>query len=129
MSARAFITAEAARRACLAKPGAFLDRPFGPGTLVFKVGRRGAGRMFALMPASGDPLEISLKCDPELAVALRSRYPAVRPGYHLNKRHWNTIRLDGSVPDAHLAELIELSYVLVVRKLDAAARAVLTGSG
>lgn len=108
----------AVRRACLRKRGAFPDRPFGPDTLVIKVGKR----MFALIAERARPAELSLKCDPELAVALRSSYPAVRPGYHLHKRHWITVRLDGTVPDGHLLELIDLSYDLVVARLDAATR-------
>lgn len=109
---------EAIEHACLAKPGAVLDRPFGPETLVYKV----AGRMFALVARRATPLQVSLKCDPELAVALRSSYPAITAGYHLNKRHWNTVCLDGSVPDATVRELIDLSYDLVVAKLSAAVR-------
>jgi len=109
---------EAVERACLAKPSAFLDRPFGPETLVYKV----AGRMFALVAGRAAPLEVSLKCDPELAVALRSSYPAITAGYHLNKRHWNTLRLDGTVPDGIVLELIDLSYDLVVAGLPASAR-------
>jgi len=122
MEQTALKTLAAVERDCLAKAGAVPERPFGPDTLVFKVG----GRMFAVLATKVRPLALSLKCDPELAVALRTRYPAVRPGYHLNKRHWNTIVLDGSVPDPHLRELIELSYELVVAKLDLATRQALT---
>jgi len=113
-----FASIEAVERACLVKPGAFLDRPFGPETLVYKV----AGRIFALVASRATPLQVSLKCDPELAVALRSSYPAITAGYHLNKRHWNTVRLDGSVPESTVRELIDLSYDLVVARLPAAAR-------
>jgi predicted DNA-binding protein (MmcQ/YjbR family) len=115
---RPFATVEDVEAACLAKPGAFLDRPFGPGTLVYKV----TARMFALVASVATPLTVSLKCDPELAVALRSRYPAITPGYHLNKRHWNTVLLDGSVPGTTVQELIDLSYDLVVAGLTAAER-------
>jgi predicted DNA-binding protein (MmcQ/YjbR family) len=76
---------------------------------VFKVG----GKMFALSTLARTPLEVSVKCDPELAVALRAGYAAIRPGYHLNKRHWNTITLDGSVSDQLVRDLIEDSYDLV----------------
>ena len=84
--------------ACGAKPGSAEDYPFGDDVAVFKVG----GRVFAICALAGHPGSVSLKCDPTLAEALRDRYPAVRPGYHLNKRHWNTIELDGSVPDDDL---------------------------
>ncbi len=98
---------------CLAKPGATEDYPFGDEVAVFKV----AGRMFALVPLGAPPGDVSLKCDPELATALRARYAAITPGYHLNKRHWNTVALDGSVPDDELRELIDHSYELVVAGL------------
>jgi predicted DNA-binding protein (MmcQ/YjbR family) len=95
------------------RPGAVEDYPFGDDVAVFKVG----GRVFALCSLAGHPGTVSLKCDPTLAEALRDRYPAVRPGYHLNKRHWNTIELDGSVPTDELAELVDHSWELVVAKL------------
>ncbi len=105
--------------ACTAKPGAAEDYPFGDDVAVFKV----AGRMFALIPLGPAPGSVSLKCDPDLAVALRARYPAIAPGYHLNKRHWNTVQLDGSVPDAELLDLIDHSYDLVVARLPRSQRA------
>ena len=98
---------------CLRQPGAIEDFPFGPETSVFKV----AGKMFALSMLERTPLEVSVKCEPELAVGLRESYPAIRPGYHLNKRHWNTLTLDGSLPDQLVRELIEDSYDLVVSAL------------
>jgi predicted DNA-binding protein (MmcQ/YjbR family) len=101
------------RRHCLAKPGAVEERPFGPDTSVFKV----AGKIFALSWLDGVPLEVSLKCEPELAEQFRGAYPAVRGGYHLNKRHWNTVTLDGSLPDQLVADMIEDSYDLVVAGL------------
>jgi predicted DNA-binding protein (MmcQ/YjbR family) len=73
--------------------------------------------MFALSALDRTPLEVSVKCEPDLAVALRDSYPAIRPGYHLNKRHWNTITLDGSLPDQLVRDLIEDSYDLVVSGL------------
>ena len=73
--------------------------------------------MFALSALERTPLEVSVKCEPELALALRRSYAAIRPGYHLNKRHWNTITLDGSVPDQFVRDLIEDSYDLVVSAL------------
>ena len=116
------MTPEDLRALCLAKLGAYEDLPFGPGTRVFKV----AGKMFALCPAkrnAGDPLSVNLKCEPELAELLRGKYDAVTPGYHMNKRHWNTIVLDGSVPSSEVAELLDLSYTLVVKGLRASERA------
>jgi predicted DNA-binding protein (MmcQ/YjbR family) len=104
--------------ACSAKPGAAEDYPFGDEMAVFKV----AGRMFALVPLGGTPGSVSLKCDPGLAADLRGRYPGVTPGYHLNKRHWNTVTLDGSVPDEEVLDLIDHSYDLVVTRLTKAQR-------
>jgi predicted DNA-binding protein (MmcQ/YjbR family) len=101
------------RDCCLGHPGTVEDFPFGRETSVFKV----AGKMFALCALARSPLELSVKCDPELAVQLREAYPAIRPGYHLNKRHWNTVTLDGSLPDALLRDLVEDSYDLVVSAL------------
>ena len=98
---------------CLRHPGAIEDFPFGPATSVFKV----AGKMFALSALESTPLEVSVKCEPELAVGLRDSYPAVRPGYHLNKRHWNTLTLDGSLDDQLVRDLIEDSYDLIVSAL------------
>jgi predicted DNA-binding protein (MmcQ/YjbR family) len=98
---------------CAGLPAAEEDYPFGDGVTVFKVG----GKMFALVPLEGEPPTMNLKCDPELALELRERYSAVQPGYHQNKRHWNTVTLDGSVADDDLAGMIEDSYELVVRAL------------
>jgi predicted DNA-binding protein (MmcQ/YjbR family) len=104
--------------ACTAKPGALEDYPFGDGVAVFKV----VGRMFALVPLGEPPGSVSLKCDPGLAVALRDRYDGITPGYHLNKQHWNTVVLDGSVPGEEVLELIDHSYDLVVARLTRAER-------
>ena len=101
------------RRWCLAQSGAVEDFPFGPEHSVFKVG----GKMFALSTLERTPLEVSAKCEPELALQLRDTYTAIRPGYHLNKRHWNTITLDGSLSDQLVLELIADSYDLVVSAL------------
>jgi predicted DNA-binding protein (MmcQ/YjbR family) len=90
-----------------------------PNTAVYKVG----GKMFALVPRSAEPPSVSLKCDPEWSEVLRNAYPAVRPGYHLNKKHWNTIALDGSVPDDEVDELIRHSYELVLESLPERVRA------
>lgn len=107
------MTAVALRRACLALAGATEEFPFGAQTSVFKVG----GKLFAISALVSRPLQVSLKCDPELADRLRATYPAIAPGYHLNKRHWNTITIDGSIPDATLTDLLEDSYDLVVAGL------------
>ena len=104
--------------ACGAKPGAEEDYPFGDQVAVFKV----AGRMFALVSLGPAPGSVSLKCDPEFATHLRARYAAITAGYHLNKRHWNTVTLDGSVPGDELLELIDHSYDLVVARLTRAER-------
>jgi predicted DNA-binding protein (MmcQ/YjbR family) len=105
--------ADALRACCLNRSGATEERPFGPETSVFKV----AGKIFALSALDRTPLQISLKCEPDLAEQLRAGYPAVRPGYHLNKRHWNTVTLDGSLPDQLVRDLVEDSYDLVVSAL------------
>ena len=98
---------------CLQQNGAVEDFPFTAEHSVFKV----AGKMFAISALGRDPLEVSVKCEPELAIELRKSYPAIRPGYHLNKRHWNTITLDGSLEDQLVRDLIEDSYDLVVHAL------------
>ena len=103
----------------LSKPGAEETTPFGPDVLVYKVG----GKMFALTQPDEYPSSINLKCDPERAVELRDEYEAIKPGYHMNKKHWNTVVLDGSVPAALLREMIDLSHGLVVSSLPKAERA------
>ncbi|MFI7704158.1 MmcQ/YjbR family DNA-binding protein [Nonomuraea sp. NPDC049480] len=103
---------------CAAKPGSAEDYPFGDDVAVFKV----AGRMFALVSLGSPPGSVSLKCDPDLAAGLRARHVAITPGYHLNKRHWNTVALDDSVPDDELLDLIDHSYELVVARLTRAQR-------
>jgi predicted DNA-binding protein (MmcQ/YjbR family) len=104
--------------ACGTKPGSAEDYPFGDEVAVFKV----AGKMFALVPLGPAPGSVSLKCDPGLAADLRGRYAAITPGYHLNKRHWNTVALDGSVPDEEVLELVDHSYDLVLVGLTRAQR-------
>jgi predicted DNA-binding protein (MmcQ/YjbR family) len=98
---------------CLSFAGAEETFPFGPDVSVFKV----AGKMFALSQLDAESLRVGLKCDPELAESLREANAAVIPGYHLNKRHWNTVILDGSLPDDAVRNMIEDSYDLVVSKL------------
>jgi len=101
------------RRFCLDLPGAVEEFPFRPDLSVFKV----AGKVFALCPLRQRPLRLSLKCEPALAEQLRDTYPAITPGYHLNKRHWNTIEVDGSVADRLVLDMVEDSYDLVVAGL------------
>lgn len=97
----------------LSYAGAALDYPFGPDAAVFKV----AGKMFALVAWDEDPLRITLKCDPNEADFFRRMYDAVKPGYYMNKNHWNTITLDGSVPESLFRKMIDSSYALVVKGL------------
>src|SRR6187551_480610 len=101
------------REYCLNKPGAIDGTPFGPDVLVFKVG----GKMFALAALDELPTTVNLKCDPELALDLRDRYEQVRPGYHMNKKHWNTVEIENGIPDAELRRMIDHSYELVIKKL------------
>lgn len=98
---------------CLALPGVEETTPFGPNVLVYKVG----GKMFALASPDDHPPEVNLKCDPERALDLRDRYEDIRPGYHMNKKHWNTLNLGGRLPVALIRELIEHSYNLVIASL------------
>jgi len=103
---------ESLREYCISKKGATESFPFGEDTLVFKV----TGKIFALVNLDGD-LSINLKCDPTLAIELRERYSSVTSGYHMNKKHWNTVLLDGSVPDKEILSWIDHSYDLIaVRK-------------
>jgi predicted DNA-binding protein (MmcQ/YjbR family) len=104
---------------CLAKPGVAEGHPFGPGALVMKVG----GKIFAIIAEDEDPLTVSLKCEPEIALVLRSAHDAVQPGYHLNKRHWNTVTLDDTIGDSQILEWVDDSYDLVVDGLPRPLRA------
>lgn len=104
---------------CLSKPGVTDETPFDAVTLVYKVG----GKIFALTSLTDNPLEVNLKCDPERAVELREQHATVRPGYHMNKTHWNTVVADGSLRDSLLREWIDHSYDLVVKSLPKAVRA------
>jgi predicted DNA-binding protein (MmcQ/YjbR family) len=110
---------------CLSFAGAEETFPFGPKTSVFKVG----GKMFALSQLGTDSLRVSLKCEPELAEALRESHAAVIPGYHLNKRHWNTVIIDGSLSEQMIKDMIEDSYELVVSSLPRASRRALDWQG
>ena len=101
------------REYCLTKPGAREETPFGPDVLVFKVG----GKMFALAALDEVPTTVNLKCDPDLALDLRDRYEQVRPGYHMNKKHWNTVEIASDIPDVEVRKMIDHSYELVTRSL------------
>ena len=101
------------REYCLTKPGSTEGTPFGPDVLVFKV----SGKMFALAALDELPTTVNLKCDPDLALDLRDRYEEVRPGYHMNKKHWNTVQIEGAIPDAELRKMIDHSYELVIKGL------------
>ena len=113
---------QALRSYCNSQIGAEETFPFDETTLVFKV----MGKMFALIPLGApedQPARINLKCDPTLAEILRHTYSAVQPGYHMNKRHWNTVICDGSIPDDEITMMIDESYDLVVKGLKKADRA------
>ncbi len=104
---------EEIRNHCLGKKGVTEEFPFDEQTLVFKV----MGKMFALADVGWEEKSINLKCDPEYSVDLRERYPEVQPGYHMNKKHWNTVYCDGALDDRFLLSLIDDSYALVVKSL------------
>jgi predicted DNA-binding protein (MmcQ/YjbR family) len=106
------------RKYCLSKPGAVEEMPFGDDVLVFKVG----AKMFALAPLDEIPATANLKCDPDLALELRDRYEQVQPGYHMNKKHWNTVRIESGIPAAELRKMIDHSYELVAEGLPRAKR-------
>jgi len=109
------------RAYCLAKHGAREEFPFGDEVAVYKV----MGKIFALLPVDADPVSISLKCDPILAGMLSETYPAVTPGWHLNKKHWNSVKVDGSVADDEIEEWIDHSYEQVVKGLTRAQKTAL----
>ncbi|MER7620068.1 MmcQ/YjbR family DNA-binding protein [Streptomyces sp. NPDC126503] len=111
------MTPERLRAFCLEFNGASEEFPFGPDVSVFKV----AGKLFALSWPDARPLRVNLKCDPDEAVRLRAEHPAIAPGYHMNKRHWNTVTV-GELPERMVRELIEDSYDLVVAGLPKAVR-------
>jgi predicted DNA-binding protein (MmcQ/YjbR family) len=119
------MTPEELRNRCLSFFGTEETFPFGPGNSVFKV----AGKIFALSRLAEHPLRVSLKCEPPLAEQLREAHTAVIPGYHLNKRHWNTVIIDGSLPDKVIGDMVEDSYDLVVSKLPRACRRALAWRG
>jgi predicted DNA-binding protein (MmcQ/YjbR family) len=111
------------RNICLSFPGAFEDFPFGPETSVFKVrahiagGARHEAKMFAASAMDPDDWSVSLKCEPALAEQLRVAHPEITGAWHMNKTHWNGVRLDGALPDAMVRDMVEDSYDLVVATL------------
>ena len=107
------MTLEEVKQYFLSKKGAWEDYPFDDVTAVFKVGKK----MFSLIGSDSNPLTINLKCDPELAVDLREVYEEITPGYHMNKRHWNTVNIQGNLDQVEIYKLIDLSYDLVVKSL------------
>ena len=102
------------REYCLSKAQATEGTPFGPDTLVFKV----EGKIFAITSLDEVPVRANLKCDLDLALELRDRYEQVRPGYHMNKKHWNTVELEAGIPDGEIRKMIDHSYGLVAKKIE-----------
>jgi predicted DNA-binding protein (MmcQ/YjbR family) len=117
--------ADALRDLCLTFRGSEETFPFGFETSVFKV----AGKVFALSRLQSEPLSVSLKCEPQLAEQLRAAHPCITAGYHLNKRHWNTVVIDGSLSDQTIADMVEDSYDLIVSKLSRARQRALLWRG
>lgn len=97
----------------LSFPNAWLDFPFGEEVSVYKTGPKEKGKIFALIHEASTPLKVSFKCDPQLAVTLREKYESIQPGYHLNKKHWNTLLLTGQLGDDEVKDLARHSYLLV----------------
>ena len=104
---------ETLREYCLSKKAVTEDFPFGETTLVFRV----MEKIFLLVALDASPLQFNAKCNPEKAVELREEYDAIKPGYHMNKKHWNTIVIDGTIPNALIKEMIDDSYDLIVQSL------------
>jgi predicted DNA-binding protein (MmcQ/YjbR family) len=111
-----------AKKYLLAKPEAIEDYPFGPDVMVPKI----RGKMFATLGTDKGVARINLKCDPDEALALRDVFGSVIPGYHMNKKHWNTVILDGSIPNGEIERMIDNSYMLVIRSLTKAQREALS---
>lgn len=116
--------ADAFRERCLRMSGVTESMPFGEEHLVFKIG----GKMFALLALEEVPATANLKCDPDRALDLRDRYEGVQPGYHMNKKHWNTVELASDIPDAEIERMIQHSYTLVVQGLPKVQRVRLTAN-
>jgi len=106
------MTEEDIRDYCLSKPGATEGLPFGNDTLVFKTPK---GKIFLILPLDKHPITFNVKCDPDEAIELREKYPAVQPGYHMNKKHWNTVTVDGSLSIKMIKSFIDDSYDLVIK--------------
>jgi len=106
------------RQYLLGKPEAFEDFPFGPDVAVIKV----RAKMFATLVQNKGVFSMNLKCDPHEALILRDIFPAIKPGYHMNKRHWNTVTLDGSIPSGEIQRMVDNSYALVVKGMRKAER-------
>jgi predicted DNA-binding protein (MmcQ/YjbR family) len=104
---------ETLREYCLSKKAVTEDFPFGETTLVFRV----KNKIFLLVSLDASPLQFNAKCEPDKAVELREQYDAIQPGYHMNKKHWNTVVIDGSVSSALIKEMIDDSYNLIVQSL------------
>ena len=100
---------ETLRNYCLSLPGVIETFPFGDDVIVFKINNK----LFLLLPLNSDGLKFNVKCDPDYAIELRERYPCIQPGYHMNKKHWNTIFVDGSLTNQQLKDFINDSYALV----------------
>jgi predicted DNA-binding protein (MmcQ/YjbR family) len=113
-----YMDIETLRAYCMAKKAVVETFPFGDTTMVFKV----AGKMFLLVSLASSPLQFNAKCDPDKVIELREQHDAIQPGYHMNKQHWNTIIIDGRLPNALLRELIDESYELIVQSLPKKAR-------
>ncbi len=114
---------EELRDYCLEKPGVTEGLPFGEDTLVFKVGEK-----LFLLTSISDSTHFNVKCDPELAVELREHHPEVQPGYHMNKKHWNTVRTDGGLTRKQVCDMIDDSYDLVLNSLPKNIRAQISNS-
>ncbi len=108
------MTLNSIRIYCTGKKGVYEDFPFGNEVLVMKVG----SKMFALINITHKPLSMNLKCEPYLAMILREKYPAVSPGYHMNKAHWNTVIINAGIPDKEIKTMIDISYDLVFKGLN-----------
>ena len=112
---------QSAKQYLLSKPGTVDDYPFGADVMVPKI----KGKMFATLSLNEGVAHMNLKCDPNQAHELRDLFPSVKPGYHMNKKHWNTVILDGSIPIGEIERMIDHSYTLVVKKLKKTERAAL----
>ena len=110
------------REYLLSFPASVEDMPFGPEVLVYKL----SGKIFCLLMWQSEPMSMNLKCEPNLAVQLRDTYPQVTAGYHMNKKHWNTVMMDGGLADAHIKEWVQASYDLIYNSLPKATRAQLS---